>query len=115
MNTGTVENFRYPLLSIRGVLVFFSVRCYALLKTCFLTISLEGIYATNVHVPSSTVLCSCCVLMMGAGIDDWEMGTRALLCGRELTWGLSVVRDSSRRYKRGGEVGEGGKKKRRGK
>ena len=44
--------------------------------------------------------------MMGVGIDDWEMGTRALLCGIELTWGLSVVRDSSRRYKRDGERGK---------
>ena len=48
--------------------------------------------------------------MRGAGIDDWEMGTRALDCGTELTWRLSVVRDSSRRYKGGEEVGEGGGK-----
>ena len=61
------------------------VQCEMLHITQTLTISLEGIYVTNVHVPSSTVLCSCCVLMMGVGIDDWEMGTRALLCGRELT------------------------------
>ena len=45
--------------------------------------------------------------MRGVGIDDWEMGTRALDCGTELTWRLSVVRDSSRCYKEGkGEVGE---------
>ena len=49
--------------------------------------------------------------MRGVGIDDWEMGTRALDCGTELTWRLSVVRDSSRRYKGGEEVGEEKKKR----
>ena len=51
--------------------------------------------------------------MRGVGIDDWEMGTRALDCGTELTWRLSVVRDSSRRYKGGEEVGEVGRKEKK--
>lgn len=53
--------------------------------------------------------------MRGVGIDDWEMGTRALDCGTELTWRLSVVRDSSRRYKEGKEeVGEEERKEKEG-